>query len=205
MDSQTVSIIILAAGASKRMGSTIKQLLPWGDTTLLGHAIEQTRPLNAKTYVVLGAHADEIKPKLSNEVEVLKHSHWQNGMGSSIAFGVEQVLQMNPQTETIMILLADQPFMDGTFLKKLLAEHTKQDVNTSATKYPNERVGVPAVFNAPYFSVLRSLDKDKGARQLLNDSNENIFAIPAGEKGMDIDTMEDYQRLLFLQKEGNTL
>ena len=196
MDFETISIILLAAGASKRMGSTIKQLLPWAGNTLIGHAIDQTRILNAKTYVVLGAHVDEIKPKLSDDVEVLLHSEWQNGMGSSIAFGVEQVLQINPQTETIMIVLADQPFMDNGFSENLLNEHQKQSAAISATQYPNERVGVPAIFNSDYFGVLRSLNQDKGARALLNNPKENIFTINAGEKAFDIDTMEDYHRLL---------
>ncbi|MEO0507287.1 MAG: nucleotidyltransferase family protein [Bacteroidota bacterium] len=205
MDSETISIILLAAGASERMGSTIKQLLPWGNNTLIGHAIEQTRILNAKTYVVLGAHAEEIKSKLSDDVEVLLHSQWKNGMGSSIAFGVEQVLQINPKTKTIMILLADQPFLDTRFLENLLNEHQKRSAAISATKYPNERVGVPAIFNSNYFSALRSLKQDKGARELLNNPKENILTIKAGKKAFDIDTIEDYHRLLQTLKEGKAL
>ena len=205
MDSETISIILLAAGASERMGSTIKQLLPWGNNILIGHAIEQTRILNAKTYVVLGAHAEEIKSKLSDDVEVLLHSQWKNGMGSSIAFGVEQVLQINPKTKTIMILLADQPYLDTRFLENLLNEHQKRSAAISATKYPNERVGVPAIFNSNYFSALRSLKQDKGARELLNNPKENILTIKAGKKAFDIDTIEDYHRLLQTLKEGKAL
>ncbi|MEO1485818.1 MAG: nucleotidyltransferase family protein [Bacteroidota bacterium] len=200
MNSKTLSILILAAGASKRMGSTIKQLLPWGNTTLLGHAIQQAKALHLKTYAVLGAHADEIKSRTPNETGTFVNPNWEKGMGNSIAFGVGKVLQINPQTETILIMLADQPLIHSTFLKALFEEYQKQGIGIAATAYPNKRVGVPAVFSAPYFSNLLGLNEDKGARQLLNAKNENIVTIPIGEKGVDIDTIEDYNALLASKK-----
>lgn len=204
MDSQSISIILLAAGASKRMGSTIKQLLPWENTTLLEHAIDQTRPLNAKTYVVLGAHAAEIKSQLSREVDVLVNPNWKNGMGSSIAFAVAEVLRTNPHTKTVLILLADQPLIDSGFFKRLLEGYEKQGIGIAATAYPNKRAGVPAVFDASFFSALLRLNEDKGARELLNTQKENMVTLPIGERGWDIDTIEDYNKLLRFRKEGTT-
>ena len=49
---EQISTIILAAGASTRMQGTVKQLLTWGKTTLLGNAIEQVKPVSSQVYVV---------------------------------------------------------------------------------------------------------------------------------------------------------
>ena len=51
----TIAVLILAAGASTRMG-TIKQLLPWAKTNLLGHAIEQAKNITDHVYAVSYTH-----------------------------------------------------------------------------------------------------------------------------------------------------
>ncbi len=81
-----IAIVILAAGASKRMPE-IKQLLPWKQTTLIGHVIEQCIASKAaETFVVLGAHADEISKVITNQkAHILFNEKWEQGMGTSIA------------------------------------------------------------------------------------------------------------------------
>lgn len=196
MNRSTTSVILLAAGASKRMGNSIKQLLPWGDTTLLGHAINQLKPLKADIYVVLGAFADEIKTHVPKEATLLVNTEWQNGMGSSIAYGVNEVLKNAPQTKSILIALADQPLVNSAYLKKLLGQHIESQEGITATAYPNQRVGVPAIFDEKYFSVLQKLKGDKGARELLNSKNQRLTTLPIVENGFDVDTEDDYRKIL---------
>src|SRR3989442_11142538 len=64
--SQTLSfgVIILAAGASSRMGQP-KLLLPWGNTSILGHLIAQWRGVGAEQIaVVTAARAEGIDQEL---------------------------------------------------------------------------------------------------------------------------------------------
>jgi molybdenum cofactor cytidylyltransferase len=56
-----VGVVILAAGRSRRMGRP-KMLLPWGQTTVLGHLIRQWQELEAR-------HGDEVVPPLPRERE----------------------------------------------------------------------------------------------------------------------------------------
>jgi molybdenum cofactor cytidylyltransferase len=105
-----VAILILAAGNSSRMEDKIKQLLPWRQTTLLGHAIHEAKKLKAQAvYVVLGANAEIIKPTISEEdVLILEYKYWKQGIGTSIAFGVQQLVKEN-KYDAVLIQLADQP------------------------------------------------------------------------------------------------
>ena len=62
-----VGAVILAAGTSSRM-EEIKQLLPWKNTTLIGHVIEKLKSSNAKqVYLVLGAYHDKILNEINTD------------------------------------------------------------------------------------------------------------------------------------------
>lgn len=81
MNTSTVGLVILAAGASTRMG-TPKQLLPYQGQTLLHHIAEVAiasvcRPI----VVVLGAQAERIEPEVSHlTLHVVKNltNNWEN-------------------------------------------------------------------------------------------------------------------------------
>ena len=64
------------------MGEHIKQLLPWKDTNLLGHAIKMARGVTDTVYVVLGAYEDEIKTALETSVHLISNPDWKAGMGT---------------------------------------------------------------------------------------------------------------------------
>jgi len=85
---KNITILILAAGASSRMGEA-KQLLPWRDTTLLGNAISTAKTSRAnEVLIVLGANADTIKAEvISKNITFLENKLWNLGLGSSISCG----------------------------------------------------------------------------------------------------------------------
>mgnify|MGYP002784327571 CR=1 FL=1 len=188
-------ILIIAAGASVRLGSP-KQLLPWGKTTLLGNTVELALNTGIKNInLVLGAHFEEVKASVSNyKLNIHYHASWQQGMGSSIAFGVTQILQQQRNTEAIIILLADQPLIDSAFINRLLECNAQYPQQIIATSYGN-RFGVPAIFPNFFFTDLIGLKGDTGAREVLNNLNTPIIAVDGENKLTDIDTLGDYQKL----------
>ena len=103
-----LAILLLAAGASKRMGSP-KQLLPWGETHLIEHQINSLRLLQLPLYVVLGANAEEISKVITHKKElcICENKDWSKGMGHSIAFGVSEILSQSPSVEGILIALVN--------------------------------------------------------------------------------------------------
>ncbi|MCF6352636.1 MAG: nucleotidyltransferase family protein [Cyclobacteriaceae bacterium] len=195
-DHPNIAIIILAAGASTRMGEP-KQLLTWGNTTLLNHTIEQA--VNSKSdavYIVLGANYTAIKKSIiRKQATILYFKNWQEGMGSSIAYGVQNLPPS--KFDGILIMLADQPQIDSLFFNKLINEFKKGSKPIIATKY-EEKVGVPAIFNASFFNQLTQLEGEKGGKLLLEKNLKNLSLLLPNSTYEDIDTQEDYKKLVQL-------
>ena len=68
-----VHVLLMAAGASIRMG-TPKQLLPWGDTTIIEHQLSVLQQVNLPITIVLGAHSEAILQKIDFKELYLKKS-----------------------------------------------------------------------------------------------------------------------------------
>ncbi len=187
-----IAILLLAAGASTRMGSP-KQLLKWGTTTLLNHSINQAISSNAhQVFVVLGANYEAIKKSITHrEATILKFNEWRIGMGSSIAFGTKKIKPFG--FNGVLIMLADQPQIDTAFINKLINEFKKGVKPIIATKY-KEEVGVPAIFNASFFNQLTQLEGEKGGKRLLEKNLKNLSVLLPNLTYEDIDTQEDYKK-----------
>jgi len=188
-----LAVLILAAGSSTRMGEP-KQLLPVGDTTLLGVAIKNALQSNAdEIYCVLGANEAKIKKSISIfNVETIFNPKHKDGISSSIAEGIRFLKLKN--FDAVVIALGDQPFVDPEFLNRLIDTYKNNPQFIIASGYENNN-GVPAVFPKVYFDKLMKLKGDKGAKEFLNSKNHSILVLDS-EKIDDIDTIKDYQNLI---------
>ena len=191
-----ISILILAAGASSRM-QRVKQLLPWGNTTFLGNSITMAKATMANhSLVVLGANADHIaRENCLLDVDYIVNPDWESGLGSSLSFGAAFVLENQPSCDGLLVMLCDQPLIDTEYLNALISQFKNDDKNIVATRY-GERVGVPAIFSPKYFSALIELDKDVGAKGILEQYKNDVLGLDPEGKAVDVDTFEDYQRLI---------
>jgi len=190
-----IAILILAAGASQRMGKP-KQLLKWKNTTLLGHAIETAQGTQSDVFVVLGAHFEEVNALINQySIHILKNENWQSGLGSSIAFGVSHILKSKLNIDGILIMLADQPMISIQYLNSLINAYKVGESQIVASSYRNGNHGVPALFDKVYFHKLSKLNDDKGAKVILDKYAENVFVIDAKHLLSDIDSLQDYENL----------
>lgn len=186
-----VHLLILAAGASTRMGK-VKQLLPWKDTSLLGNAFREGLKSTAqKVSVVLGANSAEILKKEDlSEVNVIINPNWQDGMGTSIAFGLQELLKSsNP--DALIITLADLPFAGSEYYNNMITKCPCDRKAIVASRY-KEKLGVPALFTKAYFDSLLKLNGDRGAKAFLQQNKEQIISVDGSEISHDLDTMEEY-------------
>ncbi|GGX15809.1 nucleotidyltransferase family protein [Aquimarina muelleri] len=192
-----IAILILAAGASSRMGSP-KQLLPWKKTTLIGHSIEQAITLQqASVYVVLGANYKLIYNEIRHfPVTVIHNTNWQSGIGSSINFGIKEIVEKdNLLYDAVLISLIDQPLIDRQHLDRLIAEY-KQNTDFFVATGLKNRVGVPAIIPSSHFNDLLHLQEDFGARYIIKQNRNKVRVVSALDKAVDIDTKEEYEALL---------
>ena len=184
--------LILAAGNSSRMGEA-KQLLPWSQDTLLGNAIRMAaRSQVKKVYVVLGAEAKRIKASLQgSKAEMIINQNWRRGMGTSISCGVTGILNSDIKPNAILIMLADQPFIDEAYLNLLMKHFKANDGRIIATKY-GSKMGVPAIFDKSFYTALKDLDGVEGASVLIAHNKQVCFGVDPGKKALDLDTQEEY-------------
>ena len=186
-----IAIVLLAAGSSSRMGQP-KQLLPWKDKTLLGHAIEKATSTGLEVFVLLGANKVEIEGQVDFSKAVpLIHSHWKDGIGSTIAFAISEIVNRFSSINAIVIALADQPFVSTEHYEELVKEYKiNREVIIATTK--GDYLGVPALFPQIFFSQLKSLENDEGAKKIINQNRGQVRAIPTEVDLFDIDTIPEY-------------
>ncbi len=187
-----VAAIVLAAGAATRMGS-LKQLLRYGNQTLVEHAIRHAMEAGfAPVIVVVGAEAQAVRAAIAAlPVEIVQNDAWQLGMGSSIVTGMRTLQQLGTDSAAVAILLADQPLVTAqhlTAMRKLL--HTA-DAPVVAAEYSGT-LGVPALFKRDMFGVLAALTPEAGARHVLRDSGIDVISFALAEAAIDLDTPDDF-------------
>jgi molybdenum cofactor cytidylyltransferase len=187
-------LIILAAGASTRMGRP-KQLLPWNGRTFLRHACETALATSLRpVLVVLGCEAAACAQELAGiEVELTTNLHWPQGMGTSVSCGIAALERNTPDASGALVMLVDQPDLTSSFLESILAQWLKGDHAIAATQYA-EGGGVPALFSRAFFSELKTLNSDRGARQIIaRDKSRVVLLKPQGELA-DLDTPEVFEQ-----------
>jgi molybdenum cofactor cytidylyltransferase len=190
------AIIILAAGRSARLGSP-KQLLSYQGKNLLQHTIDVALDSEiGPVIVVLGSGIEEISNQLdTNSLTITENPNWESGMASSVVCGINTIINLNPDTEAVILMVCDQPFVNAKLLKDLIKKHKESGSSIVASSYENIK-GTPALFHKKHFNELFALTGDSGARSLIKRYAELIEVIPFDQGSIDIDTIDDYRNLL---------
>lgn len=188
------ALIILAAGASSRLGQP-KQNLLFQHTTLLNRAIETGLASTCRpVIVVLGANAGVIEAMDQDEVKVIYNNDWNEGMASSIRLAIKEIEADNKINQAV-IMLCDQPFVTAALIDTMLQQQIETGKPIIACTY-NNTIGVPVLFNKLLFAQLLLLQGHEGAKKILKTNEPDIATIPFELGSIDIDTMADYEQLI---------
>lgn len=181
---------MLAAGGSSRMGRP-KQLLDFGGAPLLRRAVETALASDcAPIVVVLGFGAPEIAHAIEGlQAKVVVNAAWPLGVGTSIRAGLS-ALQGSHVTGAILAL-ADQPFVNASHLRRLVATHYATGKSIVASRY-SDTVGVPAFFAPSQFSKLMELPPDRGCKGVITGNLPELVVVECAPAAFDIDTPADY-------------
>ena len=187
--------IILAAGASTRMGAP-KQLLEIGGRPLLVSAVEAALASPAwPVVVVLGAHAEKIRPVLARlPVLVTENPAWAEGMAASIRAGITTLRQFSRRLDAALIALCDQPAFSTATIAQLLAAQRSTGRSIVAARYGG-RHAAPALFLREHFPALAELTGEEGARALLNADPTRVASVDLPALELDLDTPADVAAL----------
>jgi molybdenum cofactor cytidylyltransferase len=187
-----IATILLAAGDSSRLGRP-KQLVPFGEGTLLRHAAQTALAAElGPVIVVLGAVEDQCRNALVGlPLTILVNSNWSEGMGTSIAAGMQGVSETSERG--VIVALCDQPAITPAHLRSLAETQRSSGKSIIASRYAGT-LGPPAFFASSRFSQLRLLKGPHGAKVLFQDSAQ-LTVVDCMEGAFDIDTEADVARL----------
>jgi molybdenum cofactor cytidylyltransferase len=191
MISSEVGIIILAAGASTRMGQS-KQLLLIDAQPLLVKTIKTALTSQTHCVVVLGANERIHRNAIAHiPIEIVFNEHWENGMGSSLKTGLNFLLAKFPAMNGVVVLVCDQPFLAADHIQKLIETHRQTRKPIVASRYANTS-GVPVFFSKEIFQQLLELTDDQGAKAILHKNEKYVHLIDFPLGSIDLDTPEEY-------------
>lgn len=189
-----VAAVILAAGEARRM-TVPKQLLPWGDSTFLGHAVLAAQGSGcSKIMVVLGAHQDLVEREVRDRrIQVVRNPDWMQGLGSSVRAAARAMARAESPVDAAVFLPVDQPLMDSPLIDRMIDLHVDSGKPIVASRIQG-RLGVPALFSASVFPELEKLHGDGAASAFICRRINRVRACPFPEGAFDVNTPEDYLR-----------
>jgi molybdenum cofactor cytidylyltransferase len=187
---ERVTGLVLAAGGSSRLGQP-KQLLRYGDATLLDHTLATARAceFDQLICVIGGGAVDEIRAAVDlGGAEVVENHEFGEGCSSSVALALDAV---DPRSDVLVLLLGDQPGVTPATVQALLAG--RGDAPLTVCAYDDGR-GHPIAFARLMFGELAELHGDKGVWKLQDRLGDQVAEVPiAGPIPLDVDTWEDYE------------
>jgi molybdenum cofactor cytidylyltransferase len=187
-----VPAIILAAGASRRLGQP-KQLVRMGDETLLGRTIRLVIASGSgPVFVVLGAHREAITDEVDlTSVHAVFNSDWEQGIASSIRAGILALQQELPGAAAALLLVCDQPRLTAEHLRGLAAVFDERSEPAIVASAYAGIAGIPAIFPASEFEALLDLRGDEGARRLMRNPRCSLETVSFDGGEVDVDTLAD--------------
>ena len=192
---KSIGIIVLAAGASRRMNES-KQLLSFRGKTLLRRAAQTAvASIYKPVVVVLGANFERAAAEIEDlPLEIVFNENWEDGLSSSIKAGIEKLLEIAPGAAALVITLADQPLVTAQHLNLFAEKFAQSNFPIVAAAY-YETLGVPALFSREVFDDLCELSGDHGAKPVIEKHCQPQSTINLPEAAFDIDTPQDFAGL----------
>ena len=187
-----VTGVVLAAGGSRRLG-TPKQLLPLGDTTVLGATLDVARSCGFDQLIVtLGSVAEEIRQVVPLDgVDILIAEDPGAGCSSSLRTALPWVDQ---RADGIVLMLGDQPGVARSTVTKLIT--SGHGARIAVCQY-SDGIGHPFWLSRKMFRELEELHGDKGVWRLMESGRFDVRRIAVDDVvPLDVDTWDDYRRLL---------
>lgn len=190
--SNTVAVVVLAAGWSSRMGG-LKPLLPFGDHTVLGHVLSTIADAAVgPAYVVVGNEAGRVAPVAEDhDAAVVENRAFAEGMMSSVKAGISA---LPASVDAVMILPADVPLVRAETLRRIAASAGASEAAVLCPTFRG-RPGHPPLIRRSLFAEILAAPPEATLRDSLE--RHEPRALPVIDSGIlrDMDYPDDYRRL----------
>ena len=188
-----ISVVILAAGRSARMGKP-KMLQRVEGRPMLEKVLEVFRHARVdEVVVVLGADAERIKKGIRFGGErIVLNTEYPSGMSSSLRLGLAAA---GPRADAVIIALGDQPFLSPLTVDRLVERYLGEKAPVVVPVHDGVR-GNPVLFARSAFPDIMQVRGDVGAKSVVGAYGDRVLEVPVEDGGVlfDIDTPADYER-----------
>jgi molybdenum cofactor cytidylyltransferase len=189
-----VTAVVLAAGESVRMGE-VKQLLPWGESTVLGATLSSLKSSGVHDIAVVTGYEAEKIEKIGKEhgVSTVYNPDYSDGeMLSSLKVAIRSLPK---NREAVLVVLADQPMVDSETIDQILIAFWQGGGELIAPTYKGKR-GNPVLIGRQYFPDLLKLPRGRAPRDMLSQKADMLLLIPVNTPTVlaDLDSPQDYER-----------
>ena len=182
------AILILAAGASSRMGVGRDKLQEQiGGTALLRLTCEKALSCGEQVFACVPSRTHDRAALLPDGVTATPVPNAAEGMGVSLATGIAA---LPDQVTDVMVLPADMPDLSAADLVQVWAEHRPDQITRGADSAA--KPGHPVIFPSECFADLRQLSGDEGAWSVVKSFAGQVHLVPLpGQNALtDLDTPE---------------
>jgi len=190
-----ISAIVLAAGASRRMGE-FKQLLRFQDKSFVEHCVDNLLASRVDEVIIVTGHRDlEVRRAVGDRpVRFAHNADYQSGMTSSIKCGVRV---LSAGTRACILALVDQPQIGADLINLLIDIYEKAPALIVMPSYEG-RNGHPILIDSSLNEEILTMDPEQGLRQVVRAHLGQVSRVEVSSRAVleDCDFPEDYQRML---------
>jgi molybdenum cofactor cytidylyltransferase len=189
-----ISAVILAAGASHRMGKP-KMLLPWGNTVVIQKVVSILLDSGGyRPVIVTGRSAENIKRVIQEPTVIWAHNpdFKTTEMLISLQIGLRYLPEI---ASAFLVVLGDQPQIEANLIRNIITEF---NIHRRAIIIPSYqfRRGHPWLVRTDLAPELLALPEDATMRDFLNAHTDSIdyLNVDTASVLLDLDTPEDYEQ-----------
>lgn len=188
--------LVLAAGASRRMGQANKLLQPWRGEALVRHAVRAMVNSGAAPVGLVVGHQAEVVIRATGDLPVMivYNPEFDEGMASSLRTGLHA---LPDEVDGVLVALGDMPQVNAQDLRRLQDAYDPAEGRAICVPTYQGRRGNPVLLGRELFAELKRLEGDRGARRLIAAHEELVVEVAVEGPGvlLDVDTPTALERL----------
>lgn len=181
--------IVLAAGQSRRMGTSNKLTAEIDGLPMVRHAVNAALQSGAaETIVVTGHQPDKVAAAVADtDVRLVGNPDYARGLSTSLRAGVAAA---PADADGLVVLLGDMPRIQASHVDKLIAAFNPLEGRAICVPTFQGKRGNPVLFAASLMAELREIGGDVGARHIIGQHEDIVAEVGMADDAifLDIDT-----------------
>jgi molybdenum cofactor cytidylyltransferase len=185
-----VAALVLAAGASSRMGAQHKLLIAdAAGRTMIAHTVDHLRDAGIASILVVTGHREaEIRAALAGRnLRFIHAPHHAEGLAESLKSGL---MALPDDVAGVLVCLGDMPLVKADTLRRIIAAYDPDEGRAIIVPTHQGEFGNPVLWDRSFIPEMMQLTGDQGARKLLRRHAELVTELALESDGIlrDFDT-----------------